>query len=61
VPSLLTNAFEAMPHSPAMEWALSKAWGNDPQMKDIAIPDFIYQQLQKSLSRYMLRQLGQAV
>jgi hypothetical protein len=56
VPSLLHQAFETMPHSQAMGWALAKHWGN----QDIPVPEFIYNQLQKSLSRYMLRQLGQA-
>jgi len=56
VPSLLHRAFETMPHSPAMGWALAKHWGG----QDIPVPEFVYSQLQKSLSRYMLRQLGQA-
>lgn len=56
VPSLLHRAFETQPHSPAMGWALAKHWGG----QDIPVPDFIYSQLEKSLSRYMLRQLGQA-
>jgi hypothetical protein len=60
VPSLLSRAYEAMPHSPAMGWALAKAWSKDPQWKDSLVPEFVYGQLQKSLSRYMLRQLGQA-
>jgi hypothetical protein len=57
VPSLLHRAFETMPHSIAMGWALAKHWGGQP---NAPVPEFIYSQLQKSLSRYMLRQLGQA-
>jgi hypothetical protein len=56
VPSLLYRAFETMPHSQAMGWAFGKHW--DGQCGNI--PDFVYDQLKKSLSRYMLRQLGQA-
>ena len=56
VPSLLYNAFEAMPHSTAMSWALAKHWGG----QDIPVPEFVYAQLKTILQRYMLRQLGQA-
>lgn len=55
VPSLLQRAFETLPHSPAMGWALAKHWGG----QDIPVPEFIYGQLQKNLSKYILRQLGQ--
>ena len=57
VPSLLYRAFETMPHSQAMGWAFGKHWGGQ---SDSPVPDFVYDQLKKSLSRYMLRQLGQA-
>lgn len=56
VPSLLHRAFETQPHSLAMGWALAKHWGG----QDIPVPEFIYSQLQKSLSKYILKQLGQA-
>lgn len=69
VPSLLSNAFKAMPHSQAMGWAIADKWdpthsnqGSESTFKRISgnLPEFVYDQLQKSLSRYMLRQLGQA-
>lgn len=56
VPSILNRAFETLPHSPAMGWALAKHWGG----QDIPVPDFVYDQLRKNVSRYLLRQLGQA-
>jgi len=60
VPSLLYRAYETMPHSVAMGWAFGKHWGPKDQLLNSIVPDFVYDQLKKSLSRYMLRQLGQA-
>lgn len=58
VPSLLARAFEVMPHSPVMGYAIAEKWGHDKEKTAFGV-DFVYKQLQKSLSRYMLRQLGQ--
>lgn len=60
VPSLLMRAFETMPHSPAMGWALAEHWQPNSGQSVPFAQDFVRLQLQKSLSRYILRQLGQA-
>ncbi len=56
VPSLLYRAFETRPHSQAMGWTLAHHW----QGLDMEPLDFTYDQLQKSLGIYILRQIGQA-
>lgn len=62
VPSLLSRAFETMPHSQAMGWAIASKWA--PEQLSTAsstfLPDFVFEQLRKILTRYILRQLGQA-
>ena len=70
VPSLLVRAMEVMPCSKVMGWAVGEKWG---AKKEGAAEthsllqgsrgwwsDYIRRDLQKCLSRYMLRQLGQA-
>ena len=70
VPSLLHRAFEVMPVSQAMKWAVAEQWQpkavSDPSTNPIArqgntwAQGFVVKQIQKTLSRYVLRQLGQA-
>ena len=66
VPSLLARAFETMPHSPAMGWAIASKWNTGKyEVKDnplfaLTKGSFMRVQLQKMLSRYILRQVNQA-
>lgn len=64
VPSLLARTLDTMPTSQVMRWAVAEKW--DPQFKAHSGgnggwgQDYAYQQLQKNLGRYLLRQLGRA-
>ena len=62
VPSLLTRAFEVMPVSQVMKWAVGEKWYPDqfPQNGHSFADKWIKQQIAKTINRYMLRQLGQA-
>lgn len=61
VPALLHRAYEVLPRSQVMGWTLAKHWGTqDQNSQSFTPPDFAYDQLQKNLYRYILRQLGQA-
>lgn len=69
VPSLLMRAFETMPHSQVMGWAIGEKWGKErEQAAEIFSKidggsqffDMVRTDLQKMLSKYILRQLGQA-
>jgi hypothetical protein len=67
VPSLLVRAMEVMPCSKVMKWAVGGKWkllqGEDGEIVKSGHDwwsDYIRHDLQKCLSRYMLRQLGQA-
>lgn len=57
VPSLLVRALEVMPSSISMKDTVARQWQDG---EPSPWGDFIYTQLQKNLSRYILRQLGQA-
>jgi hypothetical protein len=49
-----------MPSSIAMKDTVARIWrGDDPKTMPFAA-DFIFQQLQKNVSRYCLREIGQA-
>ncbi len=57
VPSLLVRALEVMPSSIAMKDTVARKWrGEDGD----GWGDFAWQLVQKALSRYVVRQLGQA-
>lgn len=66
VPSLLARAIETFPVSQVAKWFLAERWGAQPTdasqlTAEIGSFDTIaIEQLQKSLSRYIIRQLGQA-
>lgn len=60
VPSLLARAFEVMPHSAVMGWAIAGKWQPEKVGGTDFLQGFVVVQLQKMLSRYILRQLAQA-
>lgn len=63
VPSLLVRAMEVMPVSQAMQWSLASQWGETEEQKESGRAwwsNWTRRSLQKTLSRYILRQLGQA-
>lgn len=69
VPSLLWRAIETFPSSQAMKWAIGELWGaaRTPEGellekidKGWASHDFVWDGIRKNLSRYILRQIGQA-
>ena len=70
VPSMLVRAMEVMPCSKVMGWAVGEKWGAKQESAAETFEkisgrhgwwsNYIRRDLQKCLSRYMLRQLGQA-
>lgn len=60
VPSLLTRAFEEFGASVAMKDAVARCWkdGNDNEAKFWG--EYVFEQTQKAIARYCLRELGQA-
>lgn len=59
VPSLLLRALEVMPCSQVMKWAVGEIWqpGTEEQTY-FSKDDFVWQELTKMLSRYVMRQMG---
>lgn len=61
VPSILLRAMETMPVSKAFEQTVHATWQGKPEYSFFKLEDKYFQNdLKKTVSRYMLRQLGQA-
>jgi hypothetical protein len=59
VPSLLLRTLEVLPYSQAMKWAVGETWW--PALSDkkfFSQDSFTWQQISKSLTRYIYRQLS---
>lgn len=62
VPSLLARAMDVMPTSHAMKWAVAEFWYPEQMGNKLTFSggSYMRKSLQKILSRYILRQIGQS-
>ena len=61
VPSILNRAMETVPVSPAFKQSVAAYWTNQPELAFFKRDyDWFLSQIKSAVSKYMLRQLGQA-